>query len=64
MNFKELAKMLGSQGGKKSAISRFKGKSKKEISEIMRGVRLTKTDKDNIKKIAAETLEAIRKIEE
>jgi len=32
----EIAKTLGSKGGKKSVESRFKGKTKKEISEIMK----------------------------
>ena len=42
MNFKELAKKLGSRGGKKSVESRFKGKSKAEISEMMSKVRRNK----------------------
>lgn len=42
MNLSEIAKQLGSAGGKKSAQSRFKGKTKKEISEIMKKVRLAK----------------------
>lgn len=58
------AKKLGSLGGKKSVAVRFKGKSKSEISEIMRKVRVTKEDQEHIKRIGNETLEAIRKIED
>ena len=36
---KEMARQLGSRGGKKSVQSRFKSKSKKEISEMMKKVR-------------------------
>jgi copper chaperone CopZ len=42
MNVSDIAKQLGSLGGKKSVDSRFKGKTKEEISEIMSKVRLTK----------------------
>ena len=37
-----MAKQLGSAGGKKSVQSRFKGKTKDEISESMRMVRFKK----------------------
>lgn len=36
----KLASKLGRIGGKKSVESRFKGKSKEEISEMMRDVRM------------------------
>jgi hypothetical protein len=39
MNLSKIAKQLGSAGGKKSVETRFKGKSKKEISEIMSNIR-------------------------
>ena len=55
MDIKELAKMLGSRGGKASVKSRFKGKSKKEISDMMRKVRVSNEMADN-------ALEGIRKI--
>ncbi|MBM3205155.1 hypothetical protein FJZ48_04255 [Candidatus Uhrbacteria bacterium] len=35
----QIAKQLGSVGGKKSVEKRFAGKTKKEISELMRKVR-------------------------
>lgn len=39
MNISNIAKQLGKLGGIKSVKSRFAGKSKKEISELMRKVR-------------------------
>jgi hypothetical protein len=39
MTLSKIAKQLGSAGGKKSVETRFKGKSKKEISEIMSNIR-------------------------
>ena len=39
MNISEIAKQLGKRGGQKSVKSRFTGKTKEEISEIMRGIR-------------------------
>jgi hypothetical protein len=44
------ASELGKKGGKKSVESRFKGKSKKQISEIMRKVRYSKTDSKKMAK--------------
>jgi hypothetical protein len=38
----EIAKALGSLGGKKSVKVRFAGKTKEEISEIMKRVKLAK----------------------
>ena len=40
------AKFLGSLGGKASAKKRFEGKSKEEISEIMRRVRFKNRTKE------------------
>lgn len=42
MNLSEIAKKLGSVGGKKSVKSRFKGKTKEEISQIMKKVKGSK----------------------
>ena len=53
-NIKNIAKALGSLGGKKSAKNRFAGKSKKEISELMRKVRLTSEQKKKTSKMAGE----------
>lgn len=44
-NYKSIAKQLGSRGGKKSVKVRFKGKSKKEISDMMKDVRARKIAK-------------------
>ncbi len=41
-DFKKMAAQLGSRGGKASVTSRFAGKSKEEISDAMRRVRLLK----------------------
>jgi hypothetical protein len=41
-NLSNIAKLLGSNGGKKSAESRLGGKTKEQISELMRKIRLTK----------------------
>jgi len=48
------ASRLGRQGGINSAKSRFAGKSKSEISEIMKQVRLTKKDRENLGHLAQE----------
>lgn len=39
MKLSKIAKQLGSKGGKQSVKIRFNGKSKNEISEIMKRVR-------------------------
>lgn len=39
----KIASIMGKKGGKKSVKVRFKGKTKKEISEIMKKVRKSKT---------------------
>lgn len=43
----QAARFLGKLGGKKSVESRFNGKTKEEVSEIMRRVRLGHEDKDD-----------------
>lgn len=45
MNIKEMAKKLGSKGGKKSAEIRMSGMTKEQKSELMRKVRLSKEEK-------------------
>lgn len=40
----DYARKLGSSGGKKSVQSRFNGKTKEQISELMRKVRLSKAE--------------------
>lgn len=65
-NLKSIAAQLGSQGGKKSVKSRFKGKTKAEISEMMRGVRLnkityTKQDHKRMDKMAKEIVKNLNK---
>ena len=44
----EAAKFLGRIGGKASVKSRFAGKTKKDISEIMRNVRLSKKEEKEV----------------
>ena len=39
MNLSKIAQLLGKKGGEQSVKSRFEGKTKEEISEIMRNVR-------------------------
>ncbi len=46
-NLSNIAAQLGKRGGKKSAESRFAGRSMEEVSAIMRSLRLTpKQDKE------------------
>ncbi len=49
-SIKNYAKELGMKGGRASAKKRFDGKTKDEISEIMRKVRLTKLQKKEFDK--------------
>jgi len=44
----EMAKALGKAGGKKSVKIRFKGKTKREISDTMRMVRYSKKQHDEM----------------
>ena len=48
MNISNIAKQFAKHGGKKSAQSRFAGKSKEEISEIMRKVRMSSEQKKKV----------------
>lgn len=48
----KIAAQLGKIGGKKSIQVRFSGKSKAEISEIMRNVRYSKKDLKETAKIS------------
>ncbi len=43
----DIAKIMGSKGGKKSVESRFAGKTKEEISEIMKKLQKKKYEKQN-----------------
>lgn len=55
---KEIARQLGSKGGRKSVKVRFAGKTKEQKSELMRKVRLGKEsieDKKNLIKHLKET---------
>lgn len=54
------ASEMGKKGGKKSAESRFKDKTKKEISAIMSTVRKIKKLKDNFMEMTKE--EALKKL--
>lgn len=55
------ASRLGKQGGINSAKSRFSGKSKSEISEIMKRVRLIKKDRNNLSNLAQEMADNLGK---
>ena len=51
------AQALGKLGGKASVKSRFKGKTKKEISEAMRKVRLTPKENKEFDEMAQEIVD-------
>ena len=53
------ASEMGKKGGKRSAESRFEGKTKEEISEIMRKVRYSKQEREEIKKMGKELVNGI-----
>lgn len=53
------AQALGKLGGKQSVKSRFKGKSKTEISEIMKKVRWTKRDTKKSRKVADDMVDSL-----
>lgn len=53
---------MGRKGGKRSVKSRFKGMTKKEISDAMRMVRRVRTDKDFTKRMAKGSVESLNKI--
>lgn len=56
----QIAKALGSLGGKKSAEVRFGGKTKSEISEIMKKVRLTSKQKAEVDEMMGESLQSLK----
>lgn len=62
MNLSKIAQQLGRRGGKKSAESRFKGKTKEQISETMRKIRYSKSDLKDIKTMRKAALKAARAI--
>lgn len=51
--------MMGKKGGKKSVQSRFKGKTKDEISDMMRRVRYSKKDSEYGNAIAARMVSSL-----
>lgn len=54
---------MGKKGGKKSVESRFAGKTKEEISEIMKGVRkASKKDQKVWDKMSNEALGSLKSI--
>jgi ABC-type Mn2+/Zn2+ transport system ATPase subunit len=53
------AQELGKLGGKKSVKSRFYGKSKKEISEMMSNVRLSKAMKQKLDSLSEGFLKSL-----
>lgn len=57
----KFAQQLGKMGGKKSAQSRLNGKSKAEISEMMRKLRYTKEQRVKIKEMSKEMVAALNK---
>lgn len=61
MNLSKIAQQLGKKGGKKSVESRFGGKTKSEISEIMRKVRLTKSEKAEFSEMVDESIENLKR---
>jgi hypothetical protein len=60
---KELTiKEFASMGGKASVKSRFDGKSKAEISQIMKSVRLSKKQKAEVDSMVDTMVESLRQI--
>jgi len=57
MTIQEMAQL----GGKASVKKRFKGKTKKQISELMRKVRLSKEEKKEVKEMAGLMVENLNK---
>lgn len=58
----DMAKVLGSAGGKKSAKKRFEGLSKAEISEKMRAVRYSKKDLGEIDEMTEDVVQGFKDI--
>lgn len=64
MKLSDIAKQLGSRGGKKSAEVRYRGKSKEEISEIMSKLKkgkLTKKEEKEFTKTVEGMVENLNK---
>jgi len=55
----QAAQFLGRLGGKASVGSRFKGKTKEEVSEIMRKVRYSKKEIKEADEMAKEFVDAL-----
>lgn len=55
------AQNLGKRGGEQSAKSRFSGKSKAEISEIMRKVRYSKSEIKELDDMADEMVDSLNR---
>lgn len=53
--------MMGKKGGKKSVQSRFKGKTKDEISDMMRKVRITKAEHSEFTQGVEQMVKGMRK---
>lgn len=53
---------MGRKGGKRSVQTRFKGKSKEEISEIMKVVRASRVNPDHAKRMAQGSVESLRNL--
>jgi hypothetical protein len=53
---------MGKKGGKKSVQSRFKGRTKEQISEMMSAIRNSKVDKKHAKAVAEDSVRALRRI--
>jgi len=58
----QAAKFLGRLGGKASVKKRFDGMSKVEISELMRKVRLSKSDNKIFDAIMDESVASLREV--
>jgi hypothetical protein len=59
MELSKIAKQLGKKGGKKSVEARFGGKSKQEISEMMRKVRYSKKELQEMDEMDAEFVKGL-----
>lgn len=63
MKYTEIAKQLGSRGGKKSAEVRLGGLTKEQKSELMRKVRYSKKNKEEIKVHSKEYIKALNQVQ-
>jgi len=61
MKYTEIAKQLGSRGGKKSVEVRLGGLTKEQKSEIMRKVRLSFKELENFKQGAEKMVNNMQK---